>query len=249
MRLNFLQVTQSYKASEITELKRLTTRSVMWRPMMLARCYAAGVALGLVLFLMTALEAPPGARVARAQDTKAEKKVDEKKVEKKTEKIKPYDEVITKDAKSSPGLFIVHRVDDKVYFEIPIAALGKDMLWVTQMERTPSDMFARAGSPVGNRVVRWEQKGDDVLLRDINYRIRADVKDPIRDAVEASSLKPIIDVFPVKAYGKDKRPVIDATDLYKGDLPEFSAKSRLDAQGVDPKRTFIEEIKSFPGQP
>jgi hypothetical protein len=215
--------------------------------MMLARCYAAGVTLGLVLFLMTALEAPPGARVALAQDTKAEKKVDEKKVEKKTEKIKPYDEVVTKDARTSAGLFIVHRVDDKVYFEIPIAALGKDMLWVTQMERTPSDMFARAGSPVGNRVVRWEQKGDDVLLRDINYRIRADVKDPIRDAVEASSLKPIIDVFPVKAYGKDKRPVIDATDLYKGDLPEFSAKSRLDAQGVDSKRTFIEEIKTFPG--
>jgi len=147
---------------------------------------------------MAALEAPPGARVALAQDTKAEKKVDEKKVEKKAEKIKPYDEVITKDAKSSPGLFIVHRVDDKVYFEIPIAALGKDMLWVTQMERTPSDMFARAGSPVGNRVVRWEQKGDDVLLRDINYRIRADVKDPIRDAVESSSLKPIIEVLPVR---------------------------------------------------
>jgi hypothetical protein len=75
---------------------------------------------------MTALEAPPG---AQAQDTKTEKKDDEKKVEKKIEKIKPYDEVITKDAKTSPGLFIVHRVDDKVYLEIPIAALGKTAMW------------------------------------------------------------------------------------------------------------------------
>ncbi len=191
--------------------------------------------------------APPAARVALAQDAKAETKVDEKKVEKKAEKIKPYDEVITKDAKSSPGLFIVHRVDDKVYFEIPIAALGKDMLWVTQMERTPSDMFARAGSPVGNRVVRWEQRGDDVLLRDINYRDpgRRQGPDPGRRRVVEP--RTIIEVFPVKAYGKDKRPVIDVTDLYKGDLPEFSAKGRLDAQGVDPKRTFIEEVKSFPG--
>ena len=153
--------------------------------MMLARCYAAGVALSLVLFLMTALEAPPGARVALAQDAKAEKKADEKKVEKKAEKIKPYDEVITKEAKSSPGLFLVHRIEDKVFFEIPIAALGKEMLWVTQIERTPSDGYGYGGSPVGDRVVRWEQRGDDILLRDVKYEIRADVKDPIRDAVEA----------------------------------------------------------------
>ena len=34
-------------------------------------------------------------------------------------KPKPYDEVITKDAQSLPGVFTVHRIDDKVYFEIP----------------------------------------------------------------------------------------------------------------------------------
>jgi hypothetical protein len=41
--------------------------------------------------------------------------------------IKPYDKVITKDAISDDGLFMVHSI--KYYFEIPNKLLDKDMLW------------------------------------------------------------------------------------------------------------------------
>ena len=160
-------------------------------------------------------------------------------------KIKPYDKVITKEAKTSAGLFLVHRLDDKVFFEIPTEELGKEMLWVTQLEQTQAG-YSYGGEPVGDRVVRWEQRGDDVLLRDVKYEIRADVSDPIKDAVEATSLEAIIAVFPVQAYGKDKRPVIDVTSAFTSDLPEFSAKGRLRASGIDPRRTFIEKVKAFP---
>src|SRR5262249_46913562 len=61
------------------------------------------------------------------------KKADE---DKKPETIKPYNKVITKEAKSEKGLFMVHRVDDKFYFEIPTNEFGKEFLWVTQIERT-----------------------------------------------------------------------------------------------------------------
>ena len=46
--------------------------------------------------------------------------------------------------------------------------LGKEMLWVTQIEQTQSG-YGYGGSPVGDRVVRWEQRGDDILLRDVKY--------------------------------------------------------------------------------
>ncbi len=160
-------------------------------------------------------------------------------------KIKPYDKVITKDAKTSAGLFLVHRLDDKVYFEIPAEELRKEMLWVTQLQQTQAG-YSYGGEPVGDRVVRWEQRGNDVLLRDVKYEIRADVTDPIKDAVEATSLEAIIAVFPVQAYGKDKRPVIDVTSAFTSDLPEFSAKGRLRASGIDARRTFIENVKAFP---
>src|SRR3954470_12611726 len=183
-----------------------------------------------------------------------EEKKDEPAAEKKDEgpgergdraKIKPYDDVITKEAKSDPGLFLVHRVGDKVFYEVPTTALGKDLLWVTQLAATQTG-YGYGGSPIGDRVVRWEQRGDDVLLRDVKYSTRAEAKDPIRNAVEATSVPEIIEVFPVKAYGKDRAPVVEVTGLFTADLPEFSARRRLNASGVDPKRTFIDGVKSFP---
>ena len=145
----------------------------------------------------------------------------------------------------TPGLFLVHRIGDKIFYEIPTAAFGKDLLWVTQLAATQSG-YGYGGSPVGDRVVRWEQRGDDILLRDVKYAIRAEAKDPIRNAVEATSVPEIIEVFPVKAYGKDKAPVIDVTRLFTADLPEFSAKRRLNASGVDPRRTFIDGDQVVP---
>ena len=94
--------------------------------------------------------------------------------------------------------------------------------------------------------MRWEQRGEDVLLRDVKYEIRAEANDPIRDAVEATSVEAIIAVFPVQAYGKDKPPVIEVTSAFTSDLPEFSAKRRLGASGIDSRRTFIEKVKAFP---
>ena len=50
--------------------------------------------------------------------------------------IRPYDRVITKDAKSDDGVFTVHRIKDRVYYEIPKAQLGREFLWVSQIART-----------------------------------------------------------------------------------------------------------------
>src|SRR5262249_40345876 len=50
--------------------------------------------------------------------------------------IKPYDKVITKDAKSDEGVFTVHRIKEKVYYEIPKSELDKEFLWVSQIAKT-----------------------------------------------------------------------------------------------------------------
>ena len=116
---------------------------------------------------------------------------------------------------------------------------------MTQIEKTGAGN-GYGGSPVGDRVVRWELRNDDVLLRDVNYDIRAETKDPIHNAVEASSVEPIIAVLPVKAYGKDKAPVIDVTELFTSDIPEINVGRRLGGASADSRKTFIEGVKSFP---
>ena len=177
--------------------------------------------------------------VAKTNDVK---KAEE---EKKPDPIKPYNKVITKEAKSQRGLFAVHQVEDKYYFEIPTNEFGKEFLWVTQIERTQAG-FGYGGSPVGNRVVRWELRDKDVLLRDVKYVIRAEGPDSVRHSVEATSLEPIIRKFSVAAWGTNKAAVIEVSDLFTGDVPEFSAKTRLSAAGADKGRSFIERIKCFP---
>ncbi len=210
--------------------------------------YAAAFCLGLTFAVSTfgrtdfPKKPEPPKKVEAPAKTNEVKKADE---EKKADPIKPYNKVITKEAKSDPGLFTVHQVDDKYYFEIPTNEFGKEFLWVTQIARTQAG-FGYGGTPVGNRVVRWELRDKDVLLRDVKYTIRADSSDSIRHSVEATSLEPIIRKFPVAAWGTNKAAVIEVSDLFTGDVPEFSAKSRLNAVGADKGRSFIERIKSFP---
>src|SRR5690348_13965556 len=41
---------------------------------------------------------------------------------------RPYADVITDKAKSDPGLFTVHKIDDRYYYEIPASMLNRVML-------------------------------------------------------------------------------------------------------------------------
>jgi hypothetical protein len=195
-----------------------------------------------VVALLIALAAPV---LADGPPDEAAKEEGEGKKPEEKPGPKPYAEVITDEMTTDDGLFKVHRKDDDVWFEIPAAELGKEMVWVTQIAETQAG-YSWAGMPVGDRVVRWERRGDRVLLRDVKYDIRAEVDDPIRMAVQATSVAPIIHAFPVEAWGEDESAVIKVTPLYTTERPEFSAKESLGVGGMDSKRTFIERVKSFP---
>lgn len=182
------------------------------------------------------------ASTASAQSKSKDK---DKKPSAKKSDVKPYDEVIPEDAETKAGLFMTHQVGEDLFYEIPTSQLDKDMLWVVQVERTQAG-FSYAGMPVGDRVVRWELRDETVLLRDVKYEIRAETDDPIAKAVKATSVRSIIKAFPVKAWGKDKAPVIDVSSLFKSEVSEISAKQLLGANNMDSSRSFIEEIKAFP---
>src|SRR3970282_667190 len=75
---------------------------------------------------------------AKGEDAARDKKEDGKEEEEKKKGPKPYAEVVTKEAKTLEGLFKVHRVGPKVYYEIHPALLGREMLWYTEVSRVPS---------------------------------------------------------------------------------------------------------------
>ncbi|MGB2752440.1 MAG: zinc-dependent metalloprotease [Pyrinomonadaceae bacterium] len=157
----------------------------------------------------------------------------------------PYDKVITKDAKTKKGLFAVHQVKDKYFYEIPKTELGKEFLWVTQIARTTLGV-GYGGQSLGNRVVRWERNENKINLRSINYSVVADPNKPISEAVKASNNDSIIMTFNVAAWGPDESAVIDVTRLFGTDVFEFSARQRLNATALDATRSYIERVTPYP---
>src|SRR5689334_1153936 len=158
---------------------------------------------------------------------------------------KPYDRVITKDAKSDAGVFTVHNVKDKIYYEIPKSELNKEFLWVSQIAKTTLGV-GYGGQAAGNRVVKWERHGNRILLRNVSYDVVADPSLPVSRAVQAANNDTIIMAFNIEAFGKDDSAVIDVTRLFTTEVTEFSARTRLRARGFDATRSFIEKTKSFP---
>jgi len=94
----------------------------------------------------------------------------------------------------------------------------------------------------GNRVVKWERRGDRILLRAVSYDVVADAAAPIARAVEAANYNPIVMAFNIEALGKDDAAVIDVTRLFTTDVPEFSGRTRVGARTFDASRSFVERV-------
>ncbi len=159
--------------------------------------------------------------------------------------IRPYERVITREAKSDEGVFTVHRIKDRIYYEIPKDRLGREFLWVSQIAKTTLGA-GYGGQAAGNRVVKWERRGDRILLRAVSYDVVANNGSPIARAVEAANYNPIVMVFNIEALGKDDAAVIDVTRLFTTDVPEFSGRTRVGARSFDTSRSFVERAVSFP---
>lgn len=165
--------------------------------------------------------------------------------------MKPYKEVITEKAKSDAGLFTVHDVDGKWFFEIPDSLLNRDMLLVSRIAKT-ADNLGYGGEQAGReQVIRWERLDKKILLRTISFRNTAADSLPIHKAVEASNFAPIVRSFDIKALNKDTTGVvIEVTPLFTQDVPVLGipsfARTQYQVRRLDGDRSMVTGIKSYP---
>jgi hypothetical protein len=166
--------------------------------------------------------------------------------------IQPYNKVITSKAKSDEGLFAVHKVDDKYYYEIPDSLLEREMLMVTRIAKTAAGL-GFGGGKQNTQTLRWQRKNDDILLRVVSHQIVAADSLPVSLAVENSNFEPILYSFPIKAKRKDSvhnNLVIDVTDFFTKDvkaigLPQ-SRRSSYKISRLDDSRSYIDTLRSYP---
>ncbi|HEX7242339.1 MAG TPA: zinc-dependent metalloprotease, partial [Longimicrobiaceae bacterium] len=163
--------------------------------------------------------------------------------------VRPYARVVTPDAQTRRGMFAVHRIGDRLLFEIPRRELNKDMLLVGRYARAAAtdptggtDQSEYGGDRFTTRTLRWTRSGNRVILRSPSFAIAADTSLSVYRAVEASNYPPIVAVFNVEAYGPDSAAVVDVTRLFTTNVPEV-----VGIRGnLDPQRSFIERAVAFP---
>lgn len=171
---------------------------------------------------------------------------------------KPYKKVIDSTAVTQNGLIDVHKIGEKYLFEISDSLIGKEIMTITRYSKTPAGGGIFGGEEVNRQVVRFEKgQNNTILLRSITYVIMTPDEDkPITKSVKNSSADPIIGIYDILAYKKDKSgkeniaSVIDMTPAFDSDLQTFSLnsinKQMLSIQAFQKDKSFIQFVKSFP---
>jgi len=174
--------------------------------------------------------------------------------------LKPYGEVITKEAKTNTGFFKVHKVKNKFYFELPDSIMGRDILVVNRISKAPANRYKSLvgypGDQIGENVIQFEKgPNNKVFIRNVSYLEQAKDTLGMYLSVKNSNIQPIVATFPIQALNKDSvnntgALVIDITDFLNTDNNIFFFDTRMKKyRGIGNyfgDKSYIDTIKAFP---
>ena len=169
---------------------------------------------------------------------------------KKPKKEKTFEDIITKEAITDKGLFNIHKVKEKYYYEINDTLFGREMLMVTRIAKTASGL-GFGGGKQNTQVLRWQKKDNKILLRVVSHNVVASDSLPVNEAVLNSNFEPILYSFEIESKGIDSTStLIEVTKLFSEDVKPLgfpqSRRKGYKISSLNSKKSFIESIKSYP---
>ena len=169
---------------------------------------------------------------------------------KKPKKEKTFEDIITKEAITDKGLFNIHKVKEKYYYEINDTLFGREMLMVTRIAKTASGL-GFGGGKQNTQVLRWQIKDNKILLRVVSHNVVASDSLPVNEAVLNSNFEPILYSFKIESKGIDSTStLIEVTKLFNEDVKPLgfpqSRRKGYKISSLNSKKSFIESIKSYP---
>jgi len=153
-------------------------------------------------------------------------------------RAKAYDRLISDEAITENGLFAVHKVGQKFYFEIPDTLLNREILVVTRFIKTPSIVFEKGPN-------------NNLFLRISTLVSAANEEDAISRAVNNSNITPILESFEIKANNEEKESsVIDVTKFVNSENPLLTLsgaqKESYKLSSLESDKSYIKGISTFP---
>lgn len=168
-----------------------------------------------------------------------------------------YATLLKNPKKIAKGFVNIYYVKEKLYLEIPMSLLEKDMLLASTISETSDNLNGVVGSkPQAPIQVRFKKVDSTLLLTKIVKDAFAPESDlNLINALNKNSTGAIMEKFPIKAFSpKDSAMVIDVTDFFLNDNKLLSpfGMFRMNAGGTmkstesfKKDRSFLGEIKSF----
>lgn len=169
-----------------------------------------------------------------------------------------YEELISSKAMRDSGLFIVYKIDEKYYFEIPSSYFDKDILVVNRISKAASGVRAKTGFGYGGDLISENtirfSKGplNKVFINAIAYtEISKDSSENgMYQSFVNSNLPPIIASFSIKAFSPDSSIVIDITEWLEKEngvlFFDIGKKAILGLTGLQTDKSFISRVNSYP---
>ena len=181
------------------------------------------------LLLVGALTA--GAVTANAESQIFKKK--KKKAKAETEQPAAKDSIkssmteykkLLKGAKTIDGMFKVHIVKDKYYFEIPKDLMGRDFMIASRVSSTSNNKDIAAGQMPRNPVlVTFSADKKKIYMHKKMVRNLCDTTSNMYAAFQRNFSDPIWEAYKIESLSPDSSAyVIDMSSLFITDVPEFS---------------------------
>ncbi|MDR1527095.1 MAG: zinc-dependent metalloprotease [Dysgonamonadaceae bacterium] len=207
----------------------------------------------LFVFLLIAAMSPAIAMPAEAGLFKKKKAKESVKVDPPKKPDTPWEKLFkNKKPQSAKSAFIsLHKMDGKLYFEIPLKYLNREMLLASTLSEISTtglgDIGYKSKTPLH---VTFTQNDSTIHLRQIATEATTD---SLQVALSRTFNNPILYSYPIKAYNPDSSAVvIDMTALFTGNekifefLPESMGGGLAKLANLFKKESSsLEEIKAF----
>ncbi len=161
-----------------------------------------------------------------------------------TKKLTPYEKLFNKKrgVKSASGVFTLHNIEGKVYFEFPLKMLGKSFLMSSVVDNVSNMSLGYTGQRTSRPIqVTFTKTDSMVQIRQVAVPKLVDKGDDgISEAVLRSSLPTVIGSAPISAYNRDSSSVVfDVTSFF------ISGGKHIGTLNASSFGGFIQKLSTF----
>lgn len=176
---------------------------------------------------------------------------------KQEKKVSDYDKFLKDKPETHKGFITLHKVKQKLYFEVPMNMMGRDMLLGSTISEISDNGNGIVGSkPKSPVLVTFEKVGKRVNLVSVNKDLITDSTNPkMQESIDRNSAGAILQSFDIKAYNNDSTSVVfEVTDFFVSDeklMPAFDPYSAYTSgrmkrsESFQSDKSFLSEVKAF----